>query len=190
HSLLLTRRGGQFLSRITPAGIGTELRTTTFALIASLQLLLTFLLWAPLGPVIHEFHGSLRAATPVFYALGWLLLMKSMSDAGLGIQMGYLGWFAVFRNRKPRYKPFEAKGSLKVTRHPMYFAYTLLLWTGPDWTPDHLIVAGCWTLYCLLAPLHKESRYRKRYGETFKAYQKQVPYLFPRMFTLRSSKSS
>ncbi|MGA0370061.1 MAG: methyltransferase family protein, partial [Kiritimatiellia bacterium] len=158
--------------------------------IASLQLLLTFLLWAPLGPVIHEFHGSLRAATTVFYALGWLLLMKSMSDAGLGIQMGYLGWFAVFRNRKPRYKPFEAKGSLKVTRHPMYFAYTLLLWTGPVWTPDHLIVAGCWTLYCLLAPLHKESRYRKRYGETFKAYQKQVPYLFPRMFTLRSSKSS
>jgi len=188
HSLLLTDTGGRWMSRMTPARIGTELRTTTFALIASLQLLGTFLCWAPLGPVFGELEGVLKIGSTALYGCGWILLMKSMSDAGLGIQMGYLGWLAVFRNRKPVYKDFEEKGTLKVTRHPMYFAYTLLLWTGPVWTPDHLLLAGCWTVYCLFAPLHKESRYRKRYGDVFRAYQKRVPYLVPLFLTHRKTR--
>lgn len=181
HSLLLTPAGGRFLSRITPGGIGTELRTTLFALTASLQLLATFLLWAPLGPVWVEWHGPFRHLCTLTYAGGWVLLMKSMSDAGLGVQMGYLGWWAVFRNRKPVYKAWQEKGTLRASRHPMYLAYTLLLWTGPVWSIDHLLLAGCWTFYCLLAPLHKEARYRKRYGQPFQEYQQRVPYLVPRL---------
>ena len=57
HSLLLTRRGGRLLERLIPGGIGRELRTTTFALIASLQLLLVFSAWAPLGPVWFGIRG-------------------------------------------------------------------------------------------------------------------------------------
>jgi protein-S-isoprenylcysteine O-methyltransferase Ste14 len=180
HSLLLTPAGSRFLSRCTPFGIGPELRTTTFALIASLQILLTFLAWAPLGPVWIEFHGNFRFVTTALYASGWILLMKSMSDAGLGVQMGYLGWWAVFRNRKPAYGPWKARGTLKSSRHPMYFAYTLLLWTGPVWSLSHALLAGFWTLYCILAPLHKESRYLKRYGKPFQDYQARVPYFIPR----------
>jgi protein-S-isoprenylcysteine O-methyltransferase Ste14 len=63
----------------------------------------------------------------------------------------------------------------------MYLAYTLLLWTGPVWSIDHALMAGLWTLYCVLAPLHKESRYLKRVGQAYRDYQQRVPYFLPRL---------
>jgi len=181
HSLLLTPAGGRFLSRITPFGIGDELRTTSFATVASIQLMLTFWLWAPLGPNLIEWHGAVRGVTSAVYVLGWILLAVSMTDAGLGVQTGSLGWWAVFRNRRPQYGPWQERRTLKASRHPMYLAYTLLLWAGPVWTVDHLLLAGVWTVYCVLAPLHKESRYLKRYGADFREYQHRVPYFIPKL---------
>ncbi len=188
HSLLLTPAGSRWLAKMVPGGIGKEMRTTTFALIASLQILLCFLAWAPLGPVWNELHGNLRSITTGVYVFGWVLLMKSMADAGLGVQMGYLGWWAVWRNRPVEYKTWKAKGTLRSSRHPMYLAYTLLLWSGPVWTPDHALLAGIWSLYCIAAPMHKESRYAKRYGESFREYQKKVPYFIPRLSLHRKTK--
>jgi protein-S-isoprenylcysteine O-methyltransferase Ste14 len=187
HSLLLTSAGGKFLSRLTPFGVGAELRTTTFATVASVQLMLTFWAWAPLGPVLVEWHGALRGVTTGIYALGWVLLAVSMTDAGLGVQTGSLGWWAVFRNRRPQYGPWQERRTLRASRHPMYLAYTLLLWAGPVWSVDHLLLAGIWTLYCVLAPLHKESRYVKRYGAAFRDYQRRVPYFIPRLPSKRTS---
>ena len=183
HSLLLTAKGGRLLKKLIPGSLGSDLRTTTFAIIASWQILLTFLAWAPLGEVWMEWHGTFRRLTTLGYVFGWGLLMKSMADAGLGVQMGSLGWWAVFRNRKPRYRDWEARGTLRHSRHPMYLAYTLLLWTGPVWSLDHALLAGIWTAYCILAPLHKEHRYRQRYGERYRRYQETVPYFLPRFST-------
>lgn len=180
HSFLLTARGGRFMARLVPADIGGEMRTTTFALIASLQLLAVFLFWAPLGGGWGETHGVLRFLSLIGYTGGWTLLLISMADAGLGVQTGSLGWWAVFRNRPVQYPKWKERGTLRASRHPMYLAYTLLLWSGPVWTLDHVLLASIWTVYCVLAPLHKESRYRKRYGERFVRYQERVPYFIPR----------
>ncbi|WFB36685.1 DUF1295 domain-containing protein [Kiritimatiellota bacterium B12222] len=190
HSLLLTPKGGQWMARLIPGGLGKPLRTTTFAIIASLQILLCFLFWAPLGSVFYELHGLPRLATTLVYIFGWGLLMKSMADAGLGVQMGYKGWWAVWKNQNVTYSPWAAKGTLRHTRHPMYLAYTLLLWSGPVWTLDHVAIASTWSLYCIIAPLHKEARYKKRYGQVFQSYQKNVPYFLPRFLKHKPEKSS
>jgi len=180
HSLLLTPAGARFLGRLAPLGLGADLKTTTFALVASLQILFALLAWSPLGPVWREFHGPLALFSSTLYLGGWLLLLKSMSDAGLGVQMGYLGWLAVFRNQRPAYPPFRERGSLRYSRHPMYLAYAIILWTGPVWSLDHLLLAGVWSLYCVLAPLHKESRTLRRSGPAYASYRKRVPYFIPR----------
>ena len=44
HSLLLSRRGGQILARLAPRAFGLTLATTTYAIIASVQLLALFAL--------------------------------------------------------------------------------------------------------------------------------------------------
>jgi protein-S-isoprenylcysteine O-methyltransferase Ste14 len=40
-----------------------------------------------------------------------------------------------------------------------------------------------------MAPLHKEARYRKRYGKAFEDYRRRVPYFIPRLTTLTSKGS-
>jgi len=181
HSLMLTARGRAWLARLVPYGLGSPLSTTTFALASSLQLGIVFLLWAPLGDVWWEPTGMLRTAWTVVYAASWLVLMKTMSDAGLGIQTGHLGWSAVVRDRRPIYGDFPAQGTFRHVRQPVYVAFALTLWTGPVWTLDHLLIAGAWTAYCLVGPLFKERRYLGIYGDRFECYRRLVPYWIPRV---------
>lgn len=65
-------------------------------------------------------------------------------------------------------------------RQPVYLAFSLTLWTGPVWTADHLLIAVVWTIYCVVAPRHKERRYARQYGESFASYRAAVPYWIPR----------
>ena len=51
HSMLLSRRGRAVLGRLAPHGLGGRLATTTYALIASVQVGLLFALWSPSGTV-------------------------------------------------------------------------------------------------------------------------------------------
>jgi len=179
HSFLLTRRGRAVLVRLAPAGLGAPLSTTTFALISSLQILLTFVAWSRLGEVWWEPHGWVRAVICCAYAASWMFLLKAMSDAGMAVQTGFLGWSAVARGQEPRFAGFRAQGTFRVVRQPVYLAFACTLWTGPVWTPDHLLLALTWTGYCLLGPLLKERRYLRFYGDTFARYRQRVPYLLP-----------
>ena len=70
-------------------------------------------------------------------------------------------------------------GLFRLTRQPIYVSFALTLWTVPTWTPDQLAVAMTLTAYCLLAPLLKEQRYRRIYGQAFISYSQTVPYWLP-----------
>jgi protein-S-isoprenylcysteine O-methyltransferase Ste14 len=181
HSYLLTPAGRARLARVVPAGLGRELATTSYATAASLQVLLVFALWSPSGIVWWEPTGALRAAFAAAFAASWLLLAKAMWDAGLGVQSGSLGWLAVARGRQPAYGPLPQSGLFRVCRQPVYLAFALTLWTGPVWTPDHLVVALLWTGYCVLGARVKERRYAMVFGEEFKAYQRRVGFWWPRL---------
>jgi len=179
HSFLLSERGRRLLRRGAPFGLGRDLETTSYACIVSLQLLLTFAAWSPVGPVWWEAHGAARWLLNAVYSGAWLLLLKSMHDSGLEVQSGFLGWSAVARGRAPRYGPFRERGTFRYVRQPIYVAFSLALWTGPVWTPDHLLVACGWTAYCLAGPLLKERRYLRIHGEAFQRYRARVPYWLP-----------
>ena len=88
HSFLLSKPGGRLLTALAPAPMGRDLVTTSFTLVASVQLLLLYLFWAPVGPVWWEAEGATRVAICFLYLCAWLLLGKAMSDAGLAVQTG------------------------------------------------------------------------------------------------------
>jgi len=180
HSLLLSARGRAVLGRLAPLGLGPHLGTTTYATIASLQLLVTFLFWSPLGRWSWCPAGMPLAVACAAYAMAWLLLLKTMADAGLGVQTGFLGWGSIVRGRRPEYGGFRPRGTFRWVRQPVYVAFTLTLWTGPVWTVDHAVIALAWTAYCIFAPRHKERRYEARYGDRFARYRSVVPYWVPR----------
>jgi 2-polyprenyl-6-methoxyphenol hydroxylase-like FAD-dependent oxidoreductase/protein-S-isoprenylcysteine O-methyltransferase Ste14 len=179
HSWLLSEPGRRFMTKLAPLGLGKPLSTTIFAGLASIQLLLVFLLWSPSAVIWAAPEGWALNLLTAAYCGSWLLLGKSMSDAGLEIQMGFLGWLSVWTNREPVYRPFTRGGLFKWVRQPIYLSFTLILWTAPVWTPDHLVLAVLWTVYCYVAPFIKEKRYRQWYGDAFARYQKRVPYWNP-----------
>ncbi len=179
HSLLLTDAGRRSLSRLAPGRLGGSLSTTTFATISALQIVSVFTLWSPSGVVWWQPSGVILVPWTAAFAVSWLLLLKTMWDAGLGIQTGFHGWGAVARGSDPKRAPFRRTGTFRYVRQPVYVAFALTLWTGPVWTPDHLAIALAWTAYCILGPLLKEKRYLQFYGDAFREYRESVPYWLP-----------
>jgi protein-S-isoprenylcysteine O-methyltransferase Ste14 len=185
HSLLLTRPGSRLLARVFPGRHGGTLATTTYAIIASLQLLALFVLWTPSGIVWFRAEGYLLWIVCAFYGLAWLMLAKASFDAGVEVQSGMLGWMSLVAKRRPVFPDMPTNGLFRILRQPIYVAFALTLWTVPVWTPDQLILALSYTGYCLFAPRLKERRFAERYGERFRRYRESVPYAFPRLIGRR-----
>ena len=179
HSLLLTRVGGKLLRRLSPASIAGTMATTTYALLASVRVLLLFVFWTPSGIVWWRADGAMLWMCLTLYAASWLLLLKSIWDAGLAVQTGFLGWWAVSHNRRLVYPPMPATGLFRLIRQSIYVAFALTLWTVPVWTPDQMMVAVVLTTYCVIGPLFKEARFRQRFGEEFARYVSRTPYWLP-----------
>ncbi|MCA8969174.1 MAG: isoprenylcysteine carboxylmethyltransferase family protein [Planctomycetes bacterium] len=184
HSWFLSRRGQRVLTAPFTRDFGRDVVTTLFATFASIQLIAVFTLWSPVGPVLIEPRGSLWIVSATLYGASWLLLAKSMLDAGLGIQTGWTGWSAVARGRAPRYGPLPTRGLFALCRQPIYFAFFAILITAPVWTVDRVLLVAVWGAYCLAGPVLKEARFASIFGDVFAEYRTRVPYFFPR-WTIR-----
>ena len=180
HSALLSKRGSAFMGRLIPGTLGKPLLTTTYVLIASIQQGVIFLFWTPTGPVLWQAHGVVLVVMTIGYAAAWLLLAKSIVDAGFAAQVGLLGWRAVVRGKPPVYPPMPRSGLFAWCRQPIYASFVLATLTVPTITPDSLAMTLVLGGYCLIGPLIKEARWSRRYGAQFTAYQARVPYWFPR----------
>lgn len=179
HSLLLNGRGAGLVARLVPGPHGATLATTTFAVIASAQLALLFLLWTPSGVVWWQADGVTLFTITTVYAASWMLLMKASWDAGAEVQSGALGWMSLMAKRRPRFPDMPETGTFRIIRQPIYASFALTLWTVPVWTPDQLLLAVTFTAYCVAAPVLKERRFARRYGARFDDYRKAVPYMVP-----------
>ncbi len=179
HSLLLSRHGRAVLSRLAPAPHAGTLSTTTYAIIASLQLLALFALWTPSGVIWWQAEGAAFWAICTFYAAAWGLLGKASIDAGAEVQSGALGWMSLVANKAPKFPDMPESGLFALIRQPIYLSFALTTWFVPVWTPDQLLMATVLTSYCLAAPVLKERRFKARYGARFERYRAEVPYMVP-----------
>lgn len=180
HSILLTKNGQNFLRSLTFNRFGYDLNTTWFALFSSLQLSLVFIFWTPSAGHAISPHGLTLTLWGAVYAGSWLLLAKTMFDAGLALQLGSLGWMAVAKEVRPKYPVMPKTGTFRFCRQPIYLAFFLIILTAPFWGLDHLILLLIWGAYCFIGPLLKERRYQKIYGNNFDEFKKLTPYIIPR----------
>lgn len=181
HSWLLSPAGRRVLSRLAPLGRGGTLSTTTYALIASAQLLALFTLWTPSGVVWFAAEGWWLTVSLTLYATAWLLLIKASWDAGAEVQSGLLGWASLARGVRPVFPPMPVGGLFRWVRQPIYVSFALTTWTVPVWTPDQLLLASCLTAYCLVGPKLKERRFDALFGEAWRRYKAATPYWTPRI---------
>jgi protein-S-isoprenylcysteine O-methyltransferase Ste14 len=143
------------------------------------QLLALFWLWTPTGVVFWRAEGLAFWAMCAAFAGAWGLLGLAILSAGMGLQSGFIGWWALLRGRRPVYPDMPTRGMFRIVRQPIYIAFALTLWTPPVWTADQVGLALVWTVYCLGAPLLKERRFAALYGARWAAYRARVPYWVP-----------
>lgn len=181
HSFLLSRRGSSTLRRLSPVGHGRTLAISTFAMFGSAQLLVTFWAWSPTGVVWHRPEGAVGVLQWTAFVGSWVFLNKALWDAGLGVQSGAAGWWALFRGKPVNFGGMPSEGLFRRCRQPIYLGFAMVLWTAPAWTLDWLLLSLVWGTYCVVGPLLKEARWHRMYGDQFSDYRARVPYLLPRL---------
>lgn len=180
HSFFLGDRGRKLLKRMMPMKMGAPLATTTYAGIASLQLIIFFAGWSPMNSVLWVPPATIKAELTAIYAGSWLLLLVAMRETGLGLQTGSLGWWSIWKNRAPEYPPLPVDRPLhSIVRHPIYVAFALILWTSPVFTIEKVVLATAWSIYCVAGSRIKERRLLRFHGANYGDYMKRVPFWIP-----------
>lgn len=164
-------------SKLPPGRLRAHLQPTTYVVVASIQILIVFLLWSPSRIVFWEARGFIWILHVACFLVAWVALGRSMWDGHLGIQTGYIGWLSVWRDLpKVPWPDLPIKGMFRICRQPIYFSFMLTLWSGPVWTADKVCVGLIWSAYCYWGPRLKEQRLSQRFGKQFDDYCSRVPY--------------
>ena len=182
HSFFLSNRGMKLLEIFAPKSYAKTLRTTVYATIASIQLILLFTFWNFSGVYIWQMETPASLSMIILNLLSWALLSISSIQAGYKVQTGSLGWTSVYQGKTPIFPDMPTRGLFSIIRQPIYLSFSLVLWTSPSMSLDLFIVALSYSLYCYFGPLLKEKRFQKIYGKRFSDYQQKIPYYMPSIF--------
>ncbi len=162
--------------------VPTTIERSTFVLASSLVLILLFWQWRPLPPRIWNVDGDL--ARGVLYGLsaaGWLLLLSSTFLINHFDLFGLRQVWSYAQGRGPAPDaPFVTRAFYRIVRHPLMLGFLIAFWATPTMSLGHLLFALMTTGYILVAVKFLEERdLVAQYGETYRAYQRQVPMLLP-----------
>ncbi|AEW00614.1 hypothetical protein A4D02_11715 [Niastella koreensis] len=94
-----------------------------------------------------------------------------------------LSGISVFYKEQPPVGELELDGMNRYVRHPLYFGTLLLIWSLFFIYPfvKNLLACLIITLYTVWGAILEEKKLSAQFGEKYKAYQKHVPMLLPRL---------
>jgi protein-S-isoprenylcysteine O-methyltransferase Ste14 len=134
-----------------------------------------------LGADADAFGWSLWVQVPLWglQALGLVILLMALRQYDMGL-------FAGTRQlRDPeaerRVEPLNVEGLNAWVRHPIYLGAHLLLWGGVS--DGFTLATAVWgSLYLVIGARYEERRLVALYGDAYRAYQRDVAFLIPRIF--------
>jgi len=186
HSVMARPAFKRWWTRFVPKVI----ERSTYVLASNLALIVLFVFWEPMGGVIWNLeNGVARGVMIAICATGWLTIVGSTFLLNhfelFGLQQV---WFYL-RGGESQPPKFRTPLLYKRVRHPIYLGFVLAFWATPTMTVTHLIFAVATLGYILVAIQLEERDLVAVHGETYTAYQKKVPMLFP-MFGKKVSSGS
>ncbi|MEJ1095113.1 MULTISPECIES: methanethiol S-methyltransferase [unclassified Pseudoxanthomonas] len=178
HSIMARPAFKRWWTRFVPAVV----ERSTFVLATSLVLALLFWQWRPLPQLIWDVEGE--AARWILFglsAVGWLLVLASTFLINHFDLFGLRQVWRHARGQGPAPEaPFVVRALYRIVRHPIMLGFLIAFWATPTMSLGHLLFAAVTTGYILVAVKFLEERdLVARYGETYRAYQRQVPMLLP-----------
>lgn len=162
--------------------VSPAIERSVYVLLASVALIILFLLWRPIGGTVWDASGTaLELLLWALFALGWLTVLISTFLVNhfelFGLQQAWLH----ARGRTAAEPQFRQPLLYKLIRHPIYAGFFLALWATPVMSLGHLLLSVGLSAYMLIGIRHEERDLVGQFGEQYVAYRERVGMLLPRV---------
>jgi methanethiol S-methyltransferase len=178
HSVMARQWFKQSWTRIVPR----QAERSVYVLLASVMLIILFLLWRPIEGTVWDARGTpLAMLLWLGFAAGWGIVLLSTFLLNhfelFGLQQA---WFHM-RGREAEPPRFRQPLFYKWVRHPLYLGFLLAFWATPEMTAGHLLLAAGMSVYILIAIRHEERDLISLFGKDYELYREQAGMLTPRL---------
>lgn len=170
HSVLARARARAAVRQVLPA----HLERSAYTWIASLLFIAVCALWRPVPGVLYQLDGPWRWLGHAVQLAGIVLTVR----ASAAIDM--LDLAGVRQVRRARsgvaapHVPLETRGLYGFVRHPLYFAWVLIVFGAPAMTATRAVFAAVSTAYLALAIPLEERSLIEIFGADYERYRRQV----------------
>jgi methanethiol S-methyltransferase len=177
HHSLFARTGLKAaVTRMVPA----SLERSVYVWIASLLFIGVCAWWQPVNGLAWHATG---------WKAGLLLAVQAAGGVFTLVAARHLDVLELAGVRQALHMPprrasgLDDHGPYGLVRHPIYFAWLLLVWPAPIMNGTRLVFAAVSTIYLLVAIPYEERDLRKHFGTAYDEYSRKVPWrLLPRIY--------
>lgn len=180
HHSLLARSGAK---RLVVQRVPAELERSLYTWAASLLFVLVCTFWQGVPGTLYVLHGFWRALGYLVQLAGLVLTIRSSAALDVLDLAGVRQVQRVSLGTPPRHVALETTGLYGFVRHPLYFAWALMVFASPDMTATRATFAIVTTLYLAIAIPWEERSLVQVFGRDYEAYRQQVRWrMFPGVY--------
>jgi protein-S-isoprenylcysteine O-methyltransferase Ste14 len=175
HSSMVRTRFRDRMASVIPL----RYHAATYSIASGVILASVIVLWQPSGTRLLALDGlalwlaraSCLLALAVF---AWAVhALRSFDPFGLDPIKAHQ------RGRLERPLPFAVSGPYRWVRHPLYFCFLVLIWSGAVLTSDRLLFNVLWTAWICIGARLEEVDLSAQFGDAHREYRRKVPMLIP-----------
>jgi protein-S-isoprenylcysteine O-methyltransferase Ste14 len=170
HSVLARSGAKRLVRRVAPP----ELERSLYSWVASALLIVVCTYWQHLPGALYRLHGAWRIAGYLVQLVGLVVTARASAALGVLDLAGIRQVREAQRGMAARHVALEMTGLYGFVRHPLYFAWTLMMFGAPDMTATRATFAIVSTLYLTLAIPWEERALVQVFGADYERYQKKV----------------
>ena len=176
HSVMARQGFKRWWTRIVP----WHLERSTYVLLASLVLAVVMWGWRPIPATVWSVESTVGAGVlQGLFWVGWGTVLLSTFLIDHFRLFGLKQVWAHMRGADLEPPEFQTPGLYRVVRHPLYLGFLLAFWCTPEMTAGHLLFAGVWTAWILVAIRLEERDLVAFHGAAYRAYRERVRMLLP-----------
>lgn len=153
------------------ARIPERLERSVYVWISSLLFILTLWAWSPVPGEAWRVTSDWRRLLEFGCLVG--VVLTAISAAALD-PLDLSGVRQAFGRPPDQRQPLKTSGVYRLVRHPIYFAWVLMVWSLPSMTGTRLVFALVSTVYLMLAIPFEERELRRSFGRAYDEYGHRV----------------
>ena len=186
HTIMARPAFKRWWTKVIPAPI----ERSTFVLLASSILLLTFWQWRSLPQLIWSVEGWPAAALSIISLCGYAIVFIASCTISHFDLFGLRQTWIRFNNRPYTPVGFRLAGFYRLVRHPLMVGFLIAFWATPKMSVGHLFFSIMTTLYILFGTFIEERDLIAQHGEEYLTYKRRVRGLLPLPKAVRIANSA